>query len=203
MDWDDLTGVVDLQRLCFPPPFPEELLWRAEHLERHLDIFPDGQFVACLGNEVIGSASACLISEDAWLAHQPWDETLGGYFFEKFDPAGTTLYGVDVSVHPNFRGRGVGRGLYQCRFDLVRSSGYVRYGTACRIPGFREWHGRESATRAEIEKYCLGVEMGELSDRTLSPLLRYGLRRAGVIENYMDDEESANAACLLVWEPGS
>ena len=32
----DVEGVVALQRACFPPPFPEELLWKREHIERHL-----------------------------------------------------------------------------------------------------------------------------------------------------------------------
>ncbi|MEZ5163321.1 MAG: GNAT family N-acetyltransferase [Fimbriimonadaceae bacterium] len=198
----DIPGVVDLQRACFPPPFPEELLWQAEHIARHLEIFPEGQFVALHEGMVIGSASACLISEDAWQSHLPWEETLGGYFFDHFDAQGSTLYGADVSVNPEFRGRGVGRGLYQCRYDFVRDSGLLRYGTACRIPDFRGWFGQDSASRADLEEYCRLVEMGKLSDRTLSPLLRYGLRREGVIENYIEDIESANAACVLVWEPG-
>lgn len=42
----DIEGAVALQRDCFPPPFPEELLWQISHLQRHLEIFPEGQFVA-------------------------------------------------------------------------------------------------------------------------------------------------------------
>ena len=38
-------------------------------------------------------------------------------------------------------------------------------------------------------------------DRTLSVLLRYGLKFLDVIENYMPDEESGNAAALLEWIP--
>jgi hypothetical protein len=41
----------------------------------------------------------------------------------------------------------------------------------------------------------------ELTDRTLTPLLSYGLTFLGVIENYMEDVESGDAAALLEWLP--
>jgi len=102
------------------------------------------------------------------------------------------LYGVDISVHPDYRGRGVGRALYAARFDLVRTLGLTRFGTACRIPD----RCGQPATA-----YTTAVAMGVLQDRTLTPLLRYGLSLVGVIEGYMEDEESGNAAALLEWRP--
>ena len=38
-------------------------------------------------------------------------------------------------------------------------------------------------------------------NRTHRALLRYGLTFLGVIHDYMEDEESANAAALLEWKP--
>ena len=96
---NDILGAVELQRACFPPPFPEELLWRAEHLARHLELFPEGQFVAVdTDNAIWGSASSVLISEENYNAHRNWDTTVGGPFLNAHDPHGTTLYGVDISV---------------------------------------------------------------------------------------------------------
>ncbi len=195
---EHLAGVVALQRSCFPPPFPEEFLWRREHLERHVLVYPEGQFVALdEAGRVVGSASACRIPEDRWRAHLPWEETLGGFFFEGFDRNGSTLYGADISVHPEHRGRGVGRRLYEARFDLVRKAGLARYGTACRMPDFAA-HSDEFAHPAEFAR---AVQEGRARDRTLTPLLRYGLRLIQVLEDYMLDEESGNAAALLEWTP--
>lgn len=196
MKQEDIEGVVALQASCFPPPFPEDLLWKPQHLERHLTIFPEGQFVAVIGGTVIGSASASRITEDHWQAHLPWEETLGGFFFDTYSPTGTTLYGADISVHPDYRKRGIGRGLYQCRFDAVKGLTLKRYGTACRIPGFQEWN---EAHQKSVAEYCEAVRDGKAQDRTLSPLLRLGLSLCGVIDNYMEDEESGNSAALLEW----
>lgn len=229
---EDIEGVVALQRACFPPPFPEELLWKREHIERHLDVFPEGQFVAiskgveipCQGEatrskdkpgradahindsdgQVIGSASSLIITEDNYKAHHDWQTTVGGHFLECHDPSGTTLYGVDISVHPDFRGLGVGRKLYEARLQFVRDNRLCRYATACRIPDFAAWwdlHPRIESLADALNAYCREVIGGRTTDRTLTPLLRYGLKFVAVIENYMEDEESANAAALLEWKP--
>ena len=199
MRQDHLDGVVTLQRDCFPIPFPEELLWNRSHLERHLEIFPEGQFVATQGDHVIASASCTRISEENWTAHSSWAATVGGPYLDNFDPTGSTLYGLDISVHPDYRGQGLGRLLYQARFKLAVSLGMTRYGTACRLPDYQSFSQRQPG--ATVEEYADHVVKGTLQDRTLTPLLRYGLTFLGVIREYMDDDESGNAGALLEWKP--
>lgn len=190
-----VAGVVGLQAACFPPPFPAELLWSEAHLLRHMEIFPAGQFVAVRDGAVIGSASSLIIGEESWRAHKPWEETTGGHFLPAHDPMGTTLYGADVSVHPEFRGQGVARALYEARFELVRSLGLTRYGTACRLPGF------QASGLADQAEYCRQAEKGERTDPTLTPLLRLGCRLVAIARGYMDDPESGDAAAVLEWVP--
>ncbi|MEA2552111.1 MAG: hypothetical protein QOJ65_287 [Fimbriimonadaceae bacterium] len=195
---EDIPNAVALQRACFPAPFPEDLLWNADHLAKHLEVFPEGQFIAEEDGRIVGSASSCIISEENWDAHRPWAETVGGPFVENHDPAGTTLYGIDIGVHPAARRKGVGRALYQARFNLVREKRLIRYGTACRLPGYIQW-GQMQENPA-VERYASEVVSGKAADRTLTPLLRYGLRFLSVIHDYMEDKESANAAALLEWK---
>ena len=191
----DVQAVVGLQRDAFPPPFDEDLLWQAVHIQRHLEVFPAGQFVATDNGRIIGSCSNTLVSEAAWHAHGSWDQTVGGPLLNAFDVNGSTLYGLDVSVHPDFRRQGVGRAFYAVRFDLVRTGTLTRYGTACRLPDFSK------SGVGDVEAYVYEVVTGRRTDRTLSPLLTYGLRYSGVIRNYMDDPESGNAAAMLEWIP--
>lgn len=196
---EDVEPAVALQRDCFPPPFPEDLLWRPEHLARHRALFPEGQFVAVMSpGGVVGSASSLVLSESRWNRHAAWEETVGGFDFDHHDPTGTTLYGADISVHPEFRGRGIGRALYRARFDLVARHGLTRFGTACRMPDYAAWAAR---TAGDVHEYARLVASGSLVDRTMTPLLRYGLSLVGVVEDHMDDVESGNAAAILEWSP--
>jgi GNAT superfamily N-acetyltransferase len=184
-----------LQPLCYPPPFNPSLLWQREHIERHLAVFPEGHFVATAEGRVVGSASNTIISEEAWRAHPPWKETVGGFMIETFDPKGTTLYGLDISVDPAFRGRGIARALYQARFDLVREKRLVRYGTTCRLPGFH------TSGVGTPESYADEVVAGNRMDPTLTPLLKMNLTYLGVAMDHMDDPESGNSAAILEWRP--
>lgn len=187
----DIPGVVGLQRECFPAPFPEQFLWTPEHLDSHLSRFAEGQIIAVDSDGAIcGSASNCLISEETWAAHRSWAATVGGFHFENHDPCGKVLYGADISVHPDFRRMGVGRKLYEARFDLAQQLG-VRYATVCRLPNYCD-HSHLTA-----KDYAEHVATGKLEDRTLTPLLKMGLAYQGIIEDYMEDEESGNAGAIL------
>jgi GNAT superfamily N-acetyltransferase len=194
----DLDDVVALQRDCFPEPFPEELLWQKEHLERHLEIFPEGQFVVREEGKVVASASNAILSEEHYQKHLPWEEAVGGFWMSAHDPNGTTLYGLDISVAPACRGRGLGASLYLARFALVRRLKLKRYATSCRMPGFAEWVAHNPGKDRD---YVSEVRNGRIVDRTLTPLLRYGLVPLGIAYDHMDDPESLNCACLLEWEP--
>jgi GNAT superfamily N-acetyltransferase len=163
-------------------------------LERHLEIFPEGQFIADAGGQIVGSCSNTLISEERWQAHTGWGETVGGPMLKAFDRNGSTLYGLDITVHPDFRRIGVGRAFYTSRFALKQVLGLTRYGTACRMPGYAS-----QSANMSVDEYAQRVVSGELSDQTLTPLLRYGLTFLGVLHEYMEDQESANAGALLEW----
>lgn len=183
--------MVALQRACFPPPFPEDLLWKPSHIQNHLRLFPEGQFVAVCEGQVVASATNIRVSRKAWDDHLPWEVLTGGMDLPNHDPTGQVLYGVDISVHPNFRGRGVARKLYKARFDLVKALDMDFYGTVCRIPGFRK------SRFSDPLEYAQSVARKERTDRTLTPLLKLGMQFDGLIRNYLDDPESGDAGAIL------
>lgn len=191
----DIAGVVNLQRACFPAPFPEELLWRAEHIAAHLGQFAEGQFVAVdAEDQVWASATNMRLNQSTWDAHPDWETKTGGLALPHHSPDGAVLFGVDISVHPKMRRQGLARSLYQARFDLVGREGIARYATVCRLPGFAT-SGYES-----VRAYAEAVAQGHASDATLTPLLRMGLTFVGVQTDYMDDVESGHAGARLEWK---
>ena len=194
MQSEHFAEVVALQASCFPPPFPAELLWQNHHLARHLEIFPEGQFVALADGQVIASASSLRVTQKMWDDHGCWDDLTGGLELRNHAPDGSILYGADISVHPAWRGQGIGKALYQARYDLVRRQQLEAYATACRIPDFQ-------GSGLDVMSYVAAILSGRLVDRTLSPLVRMGLQVVGIQENVMDDPESGNAAVRLEWRP--
>lgn len=190
-----IPGAVALQRLCFPAPFPEDHLWQHHHLAGHLALFPEGQFVAVKDELVVASSSSIIIAPSTWDADKTWDEITGGLDLTGHNSEGTLLFGVDIAVHPDFRGQGIARQLYQARFDLVRSLKLESYVTLCRLPGF------SSSDLQDPADYARQVEKGERSDPTMTPLLKMGMSLKTVAYNCMEDEESGNAGAKLVWTP--
>lgn len=196
---EQVHEVVALQPLAFPLPFNPDLHWDEAHLQHHLEVFPEGQWVAVSGGRVVGACSNMLLSEANWRRHASWMETVGGPFLKHHDPKGTTLYGLDIAVDPAFRRMGIGTALYHVRKDYVTRNGLARYGTACRMPDFQ---ARQREHPAETcPQYAKNVVAGKLTDRTLTPLLAIGLTFLGVISDYMEDPESDNSAALLEWTP--
>lgn len=195
MTANDVAGVVALQRQCFPEPFPADQLWQSVHIERHLEIFAEGQFVAVVGDMVVGSCTNMRTSRAIWDSHLPWESVVGDLFLSGHAPEGEVLYGIDVSVAPAFRRQGIAREFYQARFNFVRSASMDQYGTVCRLPGL------QASGLVSARAYAESVVARERIDPTLTPLLHLGLRFVGVIEGYMSDPESGDAGAILEWRP--
>ena len=194
---EDVPAVVALQPLAFPPPFSPALHWRPADVLAHVRVFPKGQFVVELDGEIVASSTNTIIGEANYLRHGDWMATVGsdpnGL---NFTPSGTTLYGLDIAVHPKARRQGIGHAIYEARFALVRELGLDRYATVCRMPDYTAQAGGR-----DVHAYARAVVEGGLTDRTLTPLLRMGLTFIEVIEGYMPDPESSDAAALLRWRP--
>lgn len=190
---DDIPALLEIQRECFPPPYPLEQLWNADQLRTHIALFPEGALCAVLDDKLIGSATAM-----RWRYHpdgpHTWAAITDYGYIRTHDPDGDYLYGVDIAVRPAYRGQGVARALYQARFDLVRRLGLKGFMAGARIPGYAQ-----NAERMSVEEYVTRVVRGELQDPVLTPQLRSGMRAVQVLHDYLPDEESANAAVLIVW----
>ncbi len=188
------SALEQLQRDCFPTLAMGELM-RAEHFLNHCRLFPAGNFVALAGERVIGLGSGFLIDFDFEQAQHRFQEIVDGGFYSHHDPEGAWYYGGDISVHPDFRRRGVGSLLYQARKGIVQTlkrRGIVAGGL---IPGFADYKATMSP-----KEYVDRVVAGEIHDSTLSFQLRRGFDVRRLLEDYIEDEASDNWATLIVWE---
>ena len=193
---DDIPALRAIQQACFPPPFPQSLLWTREQILSHVEHFPAGALCAEIDGQVVGSATALI---RRWHADDPphtWSEASDHGFLRNHDPHGTALYGVDIAVHPSARRHGVARALYQARYRLVRRLSLVAFLAGSRLSGY---HLHRSGLT--IQDYAAAVARGALIDPVITPQLRAGLRPVQLLTNYLSDEESADAALLMAWYP--
>jgi len=192
---DLIPQLVELQIICYPT-LADTSRFKAPHVESHLRIFPEGQWVALDGERVVGMSAGFLCSFDFDHPHHTFDEIIDYGFFTRHDPAGQHFYGADVSVHPEFRGRGIARRLYDARKALVRQRGLRGMITGGMIPGFARYKAVMDA-----ETYVARVIAGDIFDPTLSVQLRQGFRVRGLLPNYLRDTATDGWSVLLEWVP--
>jgi GNAT superfamily N-acetyltransferase len=189
----DADALIAIQRQCFPPPYPESLHWTREQIASHVRHFPDGALCAVGDGQLVGSCTANRITFDPAHPRHTWAEAAADGWLSNCDPAGDTLYGVDIAVVPAWRGRGVARLFYETRYALVRRLGLKRFLAASRLAGLHRHPALEPETYAEQ------VIAEKLVDPVITPQLRAGLRPLTVVRDYLSDLESRNCALLMEW----
>ena len=188
------AALEQLQKDCFPTLGKAELL-RAEHFRRHAELFPEGNIVALVGERVVGLGAGLLTDFDFDHINHSFQDIITGGSYERHDPNGAWYYGTDISVHPQYRRRGVARQLYDARKTLVKrlnKRGIVAGGV---LPTFAKYKAKMS-----VQDYVDKVIKGDIFGQTLSVQLRNGFTVRGLLENYIEDEAADNWATLLVWE---
>jgi GNAT superfamily N-acetyltransferase len=172
--------------------------WSRAQLTSHLEVFPEGQFVAIQRGtgRVVGIASSLIVLWDDYEFTYDWRAFTANGFFTNHDPAaGRTLYGAEVMSDPEFRGAGIGKALYRARRELVERLGLLRIRAGARLRGYHRYAGEMSAA-----DYTLKVVRGELRDPTLSFQLAQGFHVMAVVEGYLrHDPESLGYAAVIEW----
>lgn len=189
----DLPGITELTRAVYPESKP----WNSDQLWQHLDVFPEGQFVAATPEDkVVGMAASLVILWDDYDSQMNWREFTAAGTFSNHDPEhGRTLYGAEVMVHPDHQRRGIGKMLYAARRELAERLGLLRIRAGARLRGYHEYAGRMSA-----EEYVRCVVRGECKDPTLSFQLRNGFHVLAVVDDYLrHDPESLGHAAIIEW----
>jgi predicted amidohydrolase/GNAT superfamily N-acetyltransferase len=191
MTREDIEAVIALQLRAFPGQMP----WKAEQLDRHIEIFPEGQLVAVDPRDrILGSASSLLIDWDDYAESANWSAITGHGTFSTHNPMGKTLYGADMGVDPEARKQGVGSALYEARKELIRERGLKRLLTGGRVTGFAAVAGEMTA-----REFVGDVVAGKRRDPALTFQLENGLVVLDVVPDYMNDAESHGFATVLEW----
>ncbi|MFQ3568269.1 MAG: GNAT family N-acetyltransferase [Aggregatilineales bacterium] len=187
-----------LQRIVFPKLTNEELLTEAKYL-KHIEVFPEGQFVALVeqdGQQIpVGATSTFRTSFDFNNYQHTYLEIVADGWLTNHDPEGEWLYGADLHVHPDYRGLRIGRRLYEARHALVRRLNLRGEIAGGLLPGYIRYR-----SHLTVAQYMLRVWQGHIHDPTLTMQLRNGFVIKGILYNHITDSRSNNTASLIVRE---
>ena len=189
---EDFDGVVELTGKVYPTAPP----WTEVQLASHLAVFPEGQFVAVDGRQIVGMAASLTVLWDDYDIGTNWRDFTAGGMFTNHDPEhGRTLYAAEVMVDPSRQGSGIGSLLYAARRELVERLGLRRIRAGARLRGYHR-----HAAEISAGEYAARVVRGELRDPTLSFQIKRGFRVLAVVSGYLrHDPESLGYAAVIEW----
>ncbi|MDD5556002.1 MAG: GNAT family N-acetyltransferase [bacterium] len=188
---DDFEQIVALGAGCFPGM----KTWTREQIESQIRIFPEGQIGVECNGRLVASSCSVIIDFDEYAEGHTWHEVADHGFIRNHNPAGDTLYGIEIMVDPAHRGMKLARRIYNARKRLCRERNLKRIVVGGRIPGYAA-HRDEMSARDYVEKVTRKI----LYDPVLTTQLSNGFVLKRIIRAYLDsDADSSGYATLLEW----
>ena len=171
--------------------------WSATSIQKLIDRFPEGQIVIKADNVVVGCSLSIIVNYARFGDNHTYKQITGNYTFNTHDAdKGDTLYGIEIFIHPDYRGLRLGRRLYDARKSLCEQMNLRAIVLGGRIPRYHEF----SATM-QPKDYITKVKMKEIYDPVLSFQLSNDFHVKKVLKNYLpEDDESKEFATLLQWD---
>lgn len=181
-----------LQLVVFPSLADDER-FKAAHYRKHLELFPEGQFVALDGDTVVGATSTIRRDFDFTHPSHTFAEIIQGGWLTSHEPSGSWLYGADLGINPLYRSRGLAQALYAARHELVWALGLRGQVTAGMMSGFGARKHELSA-----DEYFHGLRAGTINDPTLSMQLKVGFEIRALLSEHLHDPVCDNYSVLIV-----
>jgi predicted amidohydrolase/GNAT superfamily N-acetyltransferase len=188
---EDYQEIHALQELCFPNMEP----WEKPMFESQVSIFSAGQICIEYEDQIVASASSLIVDFDTYEAWHDWEQISDNGYIRNHDPEGDTLYGIEIMVHPEYRGLKLARRLYDARKQLVREWDLQRIIVGGRIPGYGKYVDQMSA-----REYVEAVMNKQIMDPVLTVQFGNGFVLRRLISDYLwEDEASHGWAAFLEW----
>ena len=170
-------------------------VWNKETVGRLLDTFPEGQIAVTVNDRVVGVALALIVDYSQLGDDHQYESVVKGYTFTTHNPNGDVLYGIEVFIHPEFRGLRLARRLYDGRKELCENLNLRAIMAGGRLPGFKD-HCKTLTAR----QYIANVRSREIYDPVLSFQLANGFHVKKILKGYLEgDVDSQEFATLIEW----
>lgn len=167
-----------------------------EHTIRKLSReFPEGQICLEDNGVVVGVALTVRVTYDRFSNPHQYDDLLGKRDTILNESEGDALYGLDVLIHPDYRGYRLGRRLYDARKELC-----IQLNLKAILAGGRIVNYHRYADEITASQYLERVRRREIYDPILTFQLANDFTVRRLLHKYLpEDKQSRGYATLLEW----
>lgn len=188
----DYEQVQELMLACYPKI--DDPAWSRGQLKKLTGIFPDGQIVIKVDDKIVACALSIIIDYKLFDESHTYLDITGNDTFNTHKMDGDVLYGLDMMVHPDYRGLRLGRRLYDYRKDLCEELNLKGIVIGGRLPNFHKFD------ELSAREYIRRVKEKEIHDPVLNFQLSNDFQVKRVVKNYLpEDQASESYAALLEW----
>ncbi|MEG2242747.1 MAG: bifunctional GNAT family N-acetyltransferase/carbon-nitrogen hydrolase family protein [Muribaculaceae bacterium] len=174
----------------------KDVFWTFEQIKTLIDIFPEGQIVTEVDDKIVGCALSIIVDYNMVKGDHTYAKVTGNETFKTHNANGNILYGIEVFIHPEYRGLRLARRMYDYRKELCENLNLKAIMFGGRIPNYHKY-----AENLRPREYINKVKSREIYDPVLTFQLSNDFHVRKVITNYLpNDEESKHYATLLQWD---
>lgn len=173
-----------------------DVFWTHAQIKKLITIFPEGQIVIVVDERIVGCALSIIVDYDMVKGDHTYAKVTGNETFNTHKPNGNVLYGIEVFIHPDYRGMRLARRMYEYRKELCEKLNLKAIMFGGRIPNYHKY-----SDTMRPKEYIEKVRTREIYDPVLTFQLSNDFHVCRVMRNYLpNDEESRHCATLLQWD---
>ena len=159
-------------------------------------VYSDGSDVFWTKEQIEKLLLSIIVDYDRVKNDHTYADVTGKETFNTHNPKGNILYGIEVFIHPDYRGLRLARRMYDYRKELCESLNLKAIMFGGRIPNYHKY-----ADVMRPKEYIDKVRKKEIYDPVLTFQLSNDFHVRKVMTNYLpNDEESKHYATLLQWD---
>ena len=128
-----------------------DVSWDESHIRKLLKVFPEGQLTVMVDGKVVGCALSLIINYADFGDDHTYNQITGNDTFDTHSFKGDVLYGIDIFVHPDYRGLRIGRRLYEARKEVCERLNLRAIIFGGRIPNYGKYADRPHPARVHRE----------------------------------------------------
>ena len=140
-----------------------DVFWTKEQIKKLITIFPEGQVVIIVDDKIVGCALSIIVNYNMVKGDHTYAQVTGNETFNTHDPNGNILYGIEVFIHPDYRGLRLARRMYEYRKELCEKLNLKAIMFGGRIPNYHKY-----ADKMRPKEYIEHVRNREIYDPVLT-----------------------------------